>query len=130
MTKDKFTRFLKTYVDLYTTTYADGVAQNRHMNECKGVQPSKAMLDETLAKIVNSPAIGGVKTFEKDGQEVYKIIDVLKFLSALIVDMYRNSQLTTLQEEAIAVDFVNFVGMKHCVDYAMYTCDLKSPRTT
>lgn len=29
--------------------------------------------------------------------------------------------------DAILVDFINFVGMQYCVDYAMYTCDLKQP---
>ena len=29
--------------------------------------------------------------------------------------------------DAVLVDFINFIGVQHCVDYAMYTSDLPPP---
>lgn len=46
----------------------------------------------------------------------------------------RNSHMNNVDEgetvnkeisDAVLVDFINYIGMKHCVDYALYTKDLR-----
>lgn len=30
--------------------------------------------------------------------------------------------------DAVLVDFINYIGVKHCVDYGLYTSDLSRPK--
>jgi hypothetical protein len=36
----------------------------------------------------------------------------------------KDESLTQDQLEAVIVDFINYMGVKNCIDYAMYTSDL------
>jgi hypothetical protein len=69
-------------------------------------------------------------------------IDLLKMITNYAVEysedvensIHRNNHMNNIKEtdkidkrisDAILVDFINFIGMKQCVDYCLYTSDFK-----
>jgi len=57
-----------------------------------------------------------------------KVIDVLQTLD-LNARLFLNNNVSEIkkdEQEAIAVDFINYIGSIFCVDYGMYTEDLKN----
>lgn len=57
-----------------------------------------------------------------------KVIDVLQTLDLDARSFLNNngSEIKTDEQEAIVVDFINYIGSIFCVDYCMYTEDLKN----
>ena len=41
-------------------------------------------------------------------------------------ELKANEDINQIHIEAILVDFINYMGMKHCIDYALYSSDLKN----
>lgn len=106
---------LKRFVGLYTKEAPASVLRNRHMNDLKG--------DEDVSEVV---AAGVAETIVADALPecagMSMAIPILKTLADAARSRYHDADPV---QQALAVDFVNFCGMRWCCDYAMYTSDLK-----
>ena len=112
--KDKLDRFS----DEYKKVGKESVIRKNHMND---------LWDKE--KVSNDIVVKSVDNFVKKVQEIQEIpviitaIDFLEFLTNIATQENESKEW-----DAVLVDFINYVAMRYCIDYALYTIDLKKER--
>ncbi len=105
--------FTNKWVEEYLPNAGESITQNAHMNLLEKEVPFNKIA-ETIRQFAcayqtNWQKLPGVRR-----------IDLLNFLTEIAKGM----SLAGEEERAVVVDFINFVGIKLLVDYALYTRDL------
>ena len=104
----------------YLMKSKDSIARNSHMNTLKGVQPPDERVKEKLMEFVFH-CQENITAWEN------KIMtgDVLNELTNQAQILFKEKRIILDEiDKAIVVDFINYVGMCCCVDYALYTSDI------
>lgn len=107
---DIFTRFSIEYKEWAS----DSVTRHNHMNDLEWVEniPQEKIdkvIDDFVARV-------------QDIQEV-SIVTAIDFLNFLTEQAKQENR--EKESDALLVDLINYIAMKYCIDYALYTVHLK-----
>lgn len=117
MTKEELLVLLMKDLESYLPNCAESVIRNNHMNDMKpGEEIMPVVAREILERFVTA-----VPNYSKD---VWGTIDVLNSMSECA--KIHCPPLGNKVIDALVIDFINYVAGLRCVDYGMYTKDLRA----
>lgn len=68
-----------------------------------------------------------VKVVQKENNKIYQCEECgFHYAGKDLAQLKKNPQLTRKMIDALLVDFINVIGGSQCLDYGLYTKDLKS----
>lgn len=109
---------LKKFLEEYLPDCAASVKRNCHMNKAKDAEPADVRGDLELV-IAAVPA-------HRSGSSVISVLNALSESAKQYVRTLDGTPKASAFLDAAIVDYINFVGVKQCCDYAMYTVDLRA----